>query len=320
MVATGAAVNSLSFADHGVDIHLLLPEWGHDPGAGAVTWDMSNDAVHVQVKSTEGGNSPRVSLGHLKQYTRSGPAVFLAHAGPSLAYATPADLVALRDDVQRRHPHAKDNDEFTVGAKYRRHCSATELLDWFRLFDTFPATGPGPTFHSLLSRATDEVLLGDLASAIWAAEHPSNGLMGHERFADTHIDVVTRLLGWDDLAGDEPRAQQRARDWSSIVIQFYWMLTGMIVPPPPGQPQLWDQPESQQRDVHFTNAVSAVNTVLTKSGGADRYAAAQWILDRLHPGWPLPLPTTEPDLSDMDANLRALYSESTMNQEVPVQR
>jgi len=62
LISSGCAVNSLTFMDLGLDLHVQLPEGLRAPSPDAQTWRMSGRAAHVQVKSTKTRSLPSISV------------------------------------------------------------------------------------------------------------------------------------------------------------------------------------------------------------------------------------------------------------------
>ena len=185
LLDTGGAINSLSFSDYGIDLHMLPPQRDHDPSDGSITeWDVTSYPVHFQVKSTAAGKSAVVTYGQLHGWVIAGSPTFLANwRNGTISYADPLALARTLAVFEQRNGTDVDIDALvTVPQQRFDRLNAVELLERAWFFWSVPVSGTPQTCLDLIDDSNREM---HMAQALMAME----GRLSHAFVEDLVVEV-----------------------------------------------------------------------------------------------------------------------------------
>ncbi|WP_323958890.1 hypothetical protein GC088_10050 [Arthrobacter sp. JZ12] len=149
LLDTGSAVNLITGADYGWDIHVQVPRTPTSPSdyRGEAAWGMSGRSAHIQVKSKTGNLSPSVDPGTVRGWitgSKTGAPTFVVLVVPGKKlYFSPKDLQLLltrweEKNEKKRADGKKEVESLTLPLSSAR-LFASEQLSWLlHLWSKYP--------------------------------------------------------------------------------------------------------------------------------------------------------------------------------------
>lgn len=110
----GAAVNSLTGSDYGLDLHIQVPLRPQQYGQLENCWPLSGRVAHAQVKNMTSGQNPSVSVGRLRGWITGSqvgaPTFVIIFKEDRTFYLSPRDLQDALEAWEARHADALAED------------------------------------------------------------------------------------------------------------------------------------------------------------------------------------------------------------------
>lgn len=135
----GAAVNSLTGVDYGLDLHVQVPLEPQEFGKLQPSWPLSGRVAHIQVKNMTSGQNPAVAPDRVRGWIAGSkvgiPTFVVVLKGDSRYFLSPRDLRTVLAGWEKEHATALAED-----AENERARSAGELPDGAEIDQKAPKT------------------------------------------------------------------------------------------------------------------------------------------------------------------------------------